>query len=156
MHATLPLLKSSDFPAMSRRRLDTLQVNLGYRCNQACLHCHVNAGPTRTEEMTREIVDVVIAFVRASRVGLVDITGGAPELNPHFRLLVDAIRDQDVRVRSNLWKILRSRVANRNRRVTMQKQHRDRLALGVWEQGKVRHSNRQYLCRGRLRAIVSG
>ena len=98
MHATLPLLKSSDFPAMSRRRLDTLQVNLGYRCNQACLHCHVNAGPTRTEEMTREIVDVVIAFVRASRVGLVDITGGAPELNPHFRLLVDAIRDQDVRV----------------------------------------------------------
>jgi len=98
MHATLPLLKSSDFPAMSRRRLDTLQVNLGYRCNQACLHCHVNAGPTRTEEMTREIVDVVIAFVRASRVGLVDITGGAPELNPHFRLLVDAIRNQDVRV----------------------------------------------------------
>ena len=98
MHATLPLLKSSDFPDISRRRLDTLQVNLGYRCNQACLHCHVNAGPTRTEEMTREIVDIVIAFVRASRVGLVDVTGGAPELNRHFRFLVDAVRSQGVRV----------------------------------------------------------
>ena len=98
MHATLPLLKSSDFPAIRRRRLDTLQINVGYRCNQACLHCHVNAGPTRTEEMTRETVDVVIAFARVSRVGLVDITGGAPELNRHFRYLVDSICKEHIRV----------------------------------------------------------
>ena len=98
MHATLPLLKSSDFPAIRRRRLDALQVNLGYRCNQACLHCHVNAGPTRTEEMARETAEVVIAFVRASRVGIVDITGGAPELNRHFRFLVRAARAAGARV----------------------------------------------------------
>lgn len=98
MHAMLPLLKTSDFPAIRRRRLDTLQVNLGYRCNQTCLHCHVNAGPTRTEEMTRETADVVIAFVRASRIALVDITGGAPELNAHFRYLVRTIRAAGARV----------------------------------------------------------
>ena len=98
MHATLPLLKSSDFPVIRRRRLETLQVNLGYRCNQTCLHCHVNAGPTRTEEMTREVVETVIAYVRATRIGLVDITGGAPELNAHFRFLVCTLRAAGVRV----------------------------------------------------------
>ena len=98
MHATLPLLKSSDFPAIRRRRLDTLQINLGYRCNQACLHCHVNAGPTRTEAMARETAEAVIEFVRATGIGLVDITGGAPELNPNFRFLVGAIRAQGARV----------------------------------------------------------
>ena len=51
MHATLPLLETTDFPSIRRKRLDTLQVNLGYKCNQSCLHCHVNAGPTRTEMM---------------------------------------------------------------------------------------------------------
>ena len=51
MHATLPLLTATDFPALTRARLDTLQVNLGYKCNQSCLHCHVNAGPNRTEMM---------------------------------------------------------------------------------------------------------
>ena len=49
MHATLPLLEVSDFPALRRERLETLQVNLGYKCNQTCVHCHVNAGPTRTD-----------------------------------------------------------------------------------------------------------
>jgi MoaA/NifB/PqqE/SkfB family radical SAM enzyme len=52
MHATLPLLEPDRFPALKRHALDTLQLNLGYRCNQSCLHCHVNAGPKRTEEMT--------------------------------------------------------------------------------------------------------
>jgi MoaA/NifB/PqqE/SkfB family radical SAM enzyme len=51
MHATLPLLKTTDFPAIARRALDTLQVNVGYRCNQACHHCHVNASPDRKEMM---------------------------------------------------------------------------------------------------------
>lgn len=98
MHATLPLLQSSDFPAIRRRRLDTLQVNLGYRCNQSCVHCHVNAGPTRTEEMTRETAETVIDFVRASNITLLDVTGGAPELNANFRSLVATVHALGVRV----------------------------------------------------------
>jgi radical SAM/Cys-rich protein len=98
MHATLPRLQTSDFPAIRRRRLDTLQVNLGYKCNQTCLHCHVNAGPTRTEMMSRETISDVIAFLKSSGVKTLDITGGAPELNPHFRGLVLAARNVGVRV----------------------------------------------------------
>ncbi len=90
MHATLPLLEDNDFPPLKRARLKTLQVNLGYRCNQACLHCHVNAGPTRKEQMQLETVDAVIAFLRETNLSTLDITGGAPELNPHFRYLVEA------------------------------------------------------------------
>ena len=98
MHATLPLLSQTTFPAIRRRRLDTLQANLGYKCNQSCVHCHVNAGPTRTEMMAREIADEVIAFLGAARVSALDITGGAPELNPHFRHLVIGARSLGVRV----------------------------------------------------------
>jgi radical SAM/Cys-rich protein len=98
MHATLPLLVHTDFPAISRRKLDTLQVNVGYKCNQSCVHCHVNAGPTRTEMMGREVADLVLDFVRVSGVGLVDITGGAPELNPSFRYIVEQARAGGVRV----------------------------------------------------------
>ena len=68
MHATLPLMEISDFPAIRRRALETVQVNLGYRCNQSCVHCHVNAGPTRTEAMSRATVFEVIAFLKASGV----------------------------------------------------------------------------------------
>jgi len=98
MHATLPLLEATDFPAIRRRRLTTLQVNLGYKCNQTCVHCHVNAGPTRTEMMDRETVDDVLAFLAAARLGTLDITGGAPELSPHFRTLVAAARELGVHV----------------------------------------------------------
>ena len=98
MHATLPLMEASDFPAIRRRRLETLQVNLGYRCNQSCVHCHVNAGPTRTEAMSLATVFEVIAFLRASGARTLDITGGAPELNPHFRTLVRTARDLGIRV----------------------------------------------------------
>ena len=98
MHITLPLIQNSDFPAIKRKRLETLQVNLGYRCNQTCVHCHVNAGPTRTEMMSRATVEDVLAFLRASRVGKLDITGGAPELNAHFRELVGAARELGVHV----------------------------------------------------------
>jgi len=93
MHATLLRLEVSEFPAIRRKRLDTLQVNLGYKCNQTCVHCHVNAGPTRTEMMDRETVSEVIAYIRSTGIGTVDITGGAPELNPHFRTLVLAARN---------------------------------------------------------------
>jgi radical SAM/Cys-rich protein len=88
MRNTLPLLEKIPFPAIRRGRLDTLQVNIGYRCNQSCFHCHVNAGPTRTEEMTGDIVDLVLEFLRRRKISTLDITGGAPELNPNFRRLV--------------------------------------------------------------------
>lgn len=99
MHATLPLLSITTFPAVARRSVEVLQVNLGYRCNQSCLHCHVNAGPQRREEMTAETVDAVLAFISASpEVRALDLTGGAPELNPHFRRLVVAGRQRGLRV----------------------------------------------------------
>lgn len=98
MHATLPLIEESDFPLIRRARLDALQVNVGYKCNQSCVHCHVNAGPARTEMMGRETVFEIVAFLKASGIGTLDITGGAPELNPHFRTLVIAARDIGVHV----------------------------------------------------------
>lgn len=98
MRPTLHLLASTDFPPIRRRRLDTLQVNLGYRCNQSCLHCHVNAGPNRTEAMDAETIELVIEVLRARRLQTLDLTGGAPELNPHFRSLVRAARALGVRV----------------------------------------------------------
>ncbi len=98
MHATLPLLQVTDFPEIRRGKLETLQVNLGYRCNQTCLHCHVNAGPGRTEMMSRETLAEVTAFLRDSSVRFLDITGGAPELHPEFRSLVIAARGMGVHV----------------------------------------------------------
>ncbi|MDA1107242.1 MAG: arsenosugar biosynthesis radical SAM protein ArsS [Proteobacteria bacterium] len=98
MHATLPLLEVTDFPALRRARLQTLQVNLGYLCNQACLHCHVNAGPTRTEVMQRETINCVLDYLRTGGIGTLDLTGGAPEMNPHFRDLVQSARALGVRV----------------------------------------------------------
>ena len=98
MHATLKLLVDTDFPPIARRRLETLQVNLGYVCNQTCLHCHVNAGPTRTESMGPETAGLVVEYLRASGATVLDLTGGAPELNPHFRDLVRAARALGARV----------------------------------------------------------
>jgi radical SAM/Cys-rich protein len=98
VHATLPLLRSRDFPAIARKRVETLQINVGYKCNQTCVHCHVNAGPNRTEALSRTVADEVLAFLRGSDVKTLDITGGAPELNPHFRYLVTAARTLGVRV----------------------------------------------------------
>jgi len=92
MHATLPLLETTDFPPIRRSRLQTLQVNLGYRCNQSCLHCHVNAGPHRREQMARETIDEIIAFLERSGIKSLDVTGGALELHPDFRLLVGSVR----------------------------------------------------------------
>ncbi|HEC05549.1 MAG TPA: radical SAM protein, partial [Thiolapillus brandeum] len=88
MHATLPLLKETDFPPLVRDSLTTLQVNLGYRCNQSCLHCHVNASPRRPEQMARETVELVLEVLQRQKLRTLDLTGGAPELNPHFRYLV--------------------------------------------------------------------
>jgi radical SAM/Cys-rich protein len=98
MRDTWPLLEKVRFPAIGRGRLDTLQINVGYRCNQSCVHCHVNAGPSRTEEMDGAIVDLVLEFLDRRRISTLDITGGAPELNRNFRRLVTWARDMGVRV----------------------------------------------------------
>lgn len=98
MHQVLPLLRKTSFPSLTRRRLTTLQVNLGYLCNQSCVHCHVNAGPNRTELMSRETIGQVLDFATRARVGLLDLTGGAPELNPGFRDLVARARAAGIRV----------------------------------------------------------
>ena len=68
MRDTWPLLAQVPFPAIRRGRLDTLQINVGYRCNQSCVHCHVNAGPSRTEEMSGDVADVVLAFLERRRI----------------------------------------------------------------------------------------
>jgi radical SAM/Cys-rich protein len=98
MHDTLPRLEAIPFPAIRRARLTTLQVNLGYRCNQSCLHCHVNAGPNRTEAMASATIDLVLQVLDRRRIATLDITGGAPELHPEFRRLVAAARDLGVKV----------------------------------------------------------
>lgn len=95
---TSHLLLPTSFPPIRRRRLESLQVNLGYLCNQTCSHCHVNAGPKRKELMDLDTVDQVLAFVEAKGVSALDLTGGAPELNPHFRYLVRQARKMGVKV----------------------------------------------------------
>ncbi len=111
MHATLPLLEKTDFPAIRRGKLETLQVNLGYLCNQQCLHCHVNAGPKRKENMTAETVEQLIDYLKASGVKRLDLTGGAPEMNPNFKHLVTAARKLGVHVidRCNLTILFESK-----------------------------------------------
>ncbi|MBV1873011.1 MAG: arsenosugar biosynthesis radical SAM protein ArsS [Gammaproteobacteria bacterium] len=98
MHNTLPLLEITDFPAIHRGRLETLQVNLGYQCNQRCLHCHVNAGPTRTEMMSKENVALIVPVLKSQGITTLDLTGGAPELHPEFRALVQAARQENVNI----------------------------------------------------------
>ena len=98
MHNTLPLLQTTDFPPLCRGKLTTLQVNLGYRCNQSCLHCHVNAGPNRSEAMSDEIIELVPRVLAARGLTTLDITGGAPELHPRFRWLVEEARSLGAKV----------------------------------------------------------
>ncbi|MEB3200008.1 MAG: arsenosugar biosynthesis radical SAM (seleno)protein ArsS [Synechococcaceae cyanobacterium] len=86
------------FPPLRRSALTTLQVNLGYRCNQACSHCHVEAGPQRTEQMEPATVDLIPAVLRARGLEQLDITGGAPELHPRFRALVREARSLGVAI----------------------------------------------------------
>lgn len=109
MQDTRPLLlASTHFPAITRDRLDTLQVNLGYLCNMSCSHCHVNAGPSRTEEMDSDTADLLIEVLRIRQVKCLDLTGGAPEMNAHFRRIVEAARKMNIEVidRCNLTILL--------------------------------------------------
>ena len=102
MHAMMPLLAQTTFPALRRRRVETLQVNLGYTCNQSCLHCHVNASPQRTEQMDLPTVDLVLQVLTHLKTSspklTLDLTGGAPEINAHFRYLVSQARALGVHV----------------------------------------------------------
>ncbi|MDE2621652.1 MAG: arsenosugar biosynthesis radical SAM protein ArsS [Betaproteobacteria bacterium] len=99
MHATLPFLDREGFPPLSRIGLEVLQVNLGYRCNMSCLHCHVNAGPNRKEMMGRETLALLHRLLDSrKKPHTLDLTGGAPELHDGFRELVSHARSQGCHV----------------------------------------------------------
>ncbi len=102
MRDTWPLLQARAFPQIERERIDTLQLNLGYLCNLSCIHCHVNAGPRRTELMDRETMELALAVAQHLKVSTFDLTGGSPEMNPHFRWLVSAARARGMRVMDRL------------------------------------------------------
>lgn len=87
-------------PELKRRSLRDLQINLGYLCNQACEHCHVEAGPKRTEIMTWETMKKILHWTKQTGIKSVDLTGGAPEMNPHFKPFVKALLEQGVHVLS--------------------------------------------------------
>ena len=108
MRDTWPLLKQTDFPVISRRAPEILQVNLGYLCNQSCLHCHVAAGPTRKELMVKDNIEHLLKVMAMPSIHTLDLTGGAPEMNPLFKDLVLQSRDFDVKVidRCNLTILL--------------------------------------------------
>ena len=98
MHETLHLLTKTSFPDIQRGNVTTLQVNLGYKCNQTCVHCHVNAGPNRKEMMSVETINTVIEYLHKQDIQTLDITGGAPELHPKFNDLIIAARQQSTNV----------------------------------------------------------
>lgn len=98
MHKIYPLIKDTDFPQITRLSLKTLQVNLGYKCNQSCLHCHVNASPKRTEMMNKHTIDEVISFSYQNNVVTVDLTGGAPEMNQYFEYMIKKLREKNIHI----------------------------------------------------------
>jgi len=93
-----PLLEKCDFPAIVRGKTTTLQLNLGYLCNLSCIHCHVNAGPKRTELMDKDTIDLVLGFAIQNKITSLDLTGGAPEMNPHFRYLVTEATKHNIQI----------------------------------------------------------
>ena len=98
MHKIYPLIKNTNFPSIRRSCLKTIQVNLGYKCNQSCLHCHVNAGPKRREMMDKKTIDNVIDFAINNNIERVDLTGGAPEINKYFKYMVKELRQHDIHI----------------------------------------------------------
>jgi len=93
-----PRLQASDFPALTRGSLTTLQLNLGYLCNIRCVHCHVDAGPHRTELMDRAAMELALQVAERRRVTTLDLTGGSPEMHPEFRWLVATARGRGLHV----------------------------------------------------------
>jgi radical SAM/Cys-rich protein len=101
-------LEALGYPELKAENIGALQVNLGWRCNQACKHCHLLAGPDRLEQMARDTIDEVIRVVERGRIPTVDLTGGAPELNPHYEYLVERLASSGTHVltRCNLTVLL--------------------------------------------------
>lgn len=102
-------LSRSGIQSLKPNKPEIFQVNVGYMCNQTCKHCHVDAGPNRKEIMDRETMDLCVEKIKEFEVDTVDLTGGAPEMNPDFRYFVEEIRKTKVKeviVRSNLTIIL--------------------------------------------------
>lgn len=98
-------LKAHQLFPIQPSKIEILQLNLGYMCNQVCAHCHVDAGPDRKEIMTKETLQDCLNFLNHTKVATIDLTGGAPEMNPHFRWFVEEASKtgvEDVIVRSNL------------------------------------------------------
>lgn len=84
---------------VSRNRIDLLQLNISRKCNQSCVHCHVNAGPARTEMMSRNTMDRILEMLKHNKeIKTVDITGGAPELNPNFKYLIQRLKEAEVQI----------------------------------------------------------
>lgn len=98
MRDVKPYLIKSDFPKITRGQLQTLQMNLGYLCNLSCTHCHVNAGPNRTELMSAQTMEVALQFAEKYKLETLDLTGGSPEMNPDFQWLVKQARQQGLNV----------------------------------------------------------
>lgn len=98
MQSTISLLEATDFPPIRRSVLTTLQVNLGYLCNQSCVHCHVAASPYRTEMMSADLIDLIPQVLQARQIQTLDLTGGAPEMHQDFKRLVRAARGLGVKV----------------------------------------------------------
>jgi len=98
MRDVKPLLLNSNFPKIHRGNLTTLQMNLGYLCNLSCTHCHVNAGPNRTELMSRETMQTALQFAKKYKLTTLDLTGGSPEMNPDFCWLVKQAKQQGLHI----------------------------------------------------------
>jgi len=84
------------FPSIYKEPIETLQINIGYKCNQACKHCHVNSSPLRTEKMSNEIISLIPKIIEKYKIKTLDITGGAPELPPEFKNLITSLSTKQV------------------------------------------------------------
>ncbi|TVS12555.1 MAG: radical SAM/Cys-rich domain protein [Wenzhouxiangella sp.] len=102
MKDTAPLLQTTGFPPIRRASVETLQLNLGYLCNLSCIHCHVAAGPKRTELMSRSTMITALQVAERFRVQTLDLTGGSPEMNPDFGWLVEQARERGMHVMDRL------------------------------------------------------
>ncbi len=84
------------FPSIKKEHIETLQINIGLKCNQACKHCHVNSSPLRTEKMSYEIISLIPKVIEKYKIKTLDITGGAPEMHPEFRNLITTLSDKNI------------------------------------------------------------
>ena len=86
------------FPSINKEPIETLQINIGYKCNQACKHCHVNSSPLRTEKMSSEIISLIPKIIEKYKIKTLDITGGAPELHPEFKNLITSLSNKKINI----------------------------------------------------------